>query len=563
MALAFLSPPSLHPYRYQRYWSLDIWWWLVLALAAFTALPIVTVIFLALKGDLGLLHHLAQTVLGRYLRDSLLLTLGSGLGALFIGTIAAWLSVMCRFPGRRFFSFALLLPMAVPAYVVAYTVVDLTDYAGPIQSALRSFFGWQSAQDYWFFKMRSLAGGIILFTLVLYPYVYLLARAAFLEQSVCVLEVARTLGKGPWRCFFTVALPLARPALAAGGALVAMEVLNDFGTVRHLAIDTLSVGIYRLWLGMGDSGAAAQLAIPLLAFVLLCLALEKTSRRSKGFYSTQTKLRPLPAYRLSPLWAFCAMSFCMSITAFGFFFPALTLAYWIIDAHQAFNKDFWHAAGYSLLLASLGAVLTVILGLCLAYAARLSKSPTLRFLVKFSVVGYAIPGSILALGILIPFSLFDLGASRLIGWLWDGPAGLWLSGSLVAILAAYAVRFAALAHGTVDASLTRITLTMEGAARSLGYGPWASLQRVHLPLMRGSVLTAALLVFVDIMKELPATLMLRPFNVDTLAIHAYHMAADERLQECAPAALAIMVVGLLPVFLLSRAIGQSRISGSL
>ncbi|HYD99529.1 MAG TPA: iron ABC transporter permease [Alphaproteobacteria bacterium] len=528
-------------------------------LALLIVLPLATVMGFAAAPQTEIWGHLASTVLGRYVLNSLGLMVGVGLGTLVVGTGTAWLVTMCRFPGRRVLEWALLLPLAMPAYVVAYTYAGVLDYAGPVQGAIRALFGFTSARDYWFPHFRSLGGAVAVLTAVLYPYVYLLARTAFLGQCACVLEASRTLGQSPWQGFSRVALPLARPALAVGVALALMEVLGDFGAVQHLAVDTFTTGLTRVWLGMGDAPAAAQLAVALLGFIGLLVALERLSRRRQRFHHATNRYRTLSGYRLSPLRGLLAMLACALPVLLGFVLPAGILGAWAVEtAPQMVDGRFWLAAGNSLAVAGIAAAAATLVAVILAYGLRLRPNRMVRATVRLAGIGYAVPGPVIALGVMLAFTAID-------GWV-DGAmtaafgisTGLLLSGTAFAVIFAYVVRFLALSLGTVESGLIRVKPHMDDAARSLGHGPGSMLRRVHAPIIKGSVLTAALLVFVDVMKELPATLMLRPFGFDTLAVRAYQLASDERLRDCAPAALAIVLVGLVPVLVLSAGIARAR-----
>ena len=534
-------------------------WPLMMALVAlFVALPVLTVLAHVFVPAPEVWSHLASTVLPRYLLNTAGLALGVGLGVLVMGVGTAWLVVMCRFPGQRIFEWALLLPLAVPTYVIAYAYTDFLQFAGPLQTLLRDTFGW-GAGDYWFPPVRSLGGAIALFSLVLYPYVYLLTRAAFLEQSVCVLEVGRTLGRGPWRLFATVAVPLARPAIAGGAALALMETLNEFGAVQFFAVDTFTTGIYRTWFGLGERTAAAQLAGVLLLFVLLLLLGERISRGRAEFFHTSSRYRELPRYELAGPSRWLALIACGLPVTLGFLIPALLLLEMAVTAgDQQFG---WAFVGYianSVSLAGVAALAAVGLAVLLSYGVRLAPSPLTQAAVRISAMGYAIPGAVIAVGILIPLGWAD---QRLYGLLhgelgWD--VGLLLTGTGVALVYAYLVRFLAVSYNAVQASLTKVTPSMDAASRTLGRTAGATLRRVHAPIMRGSLLGAGILVFVDVMKELPATIILRPFDFTTLAVRSYELASDERLSQSSTASLAIVLVGIVPVILLSRAMRRSR-----
>ncbi len=546
--------------RRPRLRRLDGWTVGAFAVAAAVATPLVAVAVLALGpggGDIWI--HLAATVLPRYVRTTVLLMTGVGIGILVIGVGTAWLVTMCRFPGRAVLEWALLLPLAVPTYVLAYVFTDVLEYAGPVQHALRGLFGWTSARDYWFPDIRTLGGAIAMMSLALYPYVYLLARAAFVEQSVCVLEVSRTLGRGPWGSFFAVALPLARPAVVIGVALALMEVLNDFGTVDYFAVPTFTLGIYDVWLNMNSTAGAAQLATVLLVVVAALVTVERWGRRGRRFHHTTGRYRALPGTPLRGWRGGLAAVACALPVALGFVFPAaVLLGYALRHSESALAADVVTFAANSLALSGVSAVAAVAVGLFLAYAVRLGGGPVLRTATRFASVGYAVPGAVLAVGVLVPLARLDNAVDALARDAFGVSTGLLLSGTVFAVGAGYVVRFLALAYGTAEAGLAKVTPGMDGAARTLGLGPAGVLRRVHLPMIRGSLLAAGLLVFVDGMKELPMTMLLRPFNFDTLATYVHQYASDELLEECALGALAIVAAGILPVILLARAIGHAR-----
>ncbi|MFT5538612.1 MAG: iron(III) transport system permease protein [Alphaproteobacteria bacterium] len=546
------------PVRAKRRWRLNTWTVFAVLVAGLVSIPVLVVLSHVFVPTGEVWRHLAETLLASYVTNSLWLMLGVGTGTLVIGVSTAWLVTMCRFPGRRQFEWALLLPMAVPAYVIAYTYTGLLEFAGPVQEVLRDLTGWQQG-TYWFPEIRSLEGAIVMLTLVLYPYVYLLSRAAFLEQSVCVFEVARTLGRSPTRSFFSVALPLARPAVATGVALALMETLNDFGTVQYFAVDTFTTGIFRTWYGLGEPAAAAQLAAALMVFVFILILTERLSRGRGRIYHTSPRYRQLPGYRLSPARKALAFVVCGLPVLLGFLIPAGALAIWAFEtAHNMVDAEFVVHAFNSFILAAVAAVLAVAVAVMIAYGIRLRPTPLITGAARVASMGYAVPGAVLAVGVLIPFAALD-------GWFnnwtlhsFGVEPGLILSGTIAAVTFAYVVRFLAVSLNTIEASLAKITPNMDDAARTLGFRPGRVLTRVHLPIMGGSLLTAGLLVFVDVMKELPATLILRPFNFDTLAIRTYQLASDERLADSSSAALAIVLVGIIPVILLSLAIARSR-----
>ncbi len=521
--------------------------------------PLLTVVAMAIAPSDDIWHHLAETVLWDYVSTTAILTIGVGIGVTVIGAGTAWLVTMCKFPARGIFNWALLLPLAVPAYILAFVFTDQIEYAGTVQTALRALFDWQNRQDYWFPEIRSLGSAIIVMTLVLYPYVYLLARAAFLEQSVCVIEVSRTLGKGPWRSFFFVALPLARPAIVIGVTLALMETVNDFGTVDFFAVNSFTAGIYDVWLNMNSPSGAAQLATVLLLFVLALISAERWARRGQAFHHTTSNYRALPNYELKGLAAALAFIVCLVPVALGFVLPAGVLTNYAINFYEeTLSANYLAYAANSLTLAAFTAVLAVAIGVFMAYGVRISGAKVIRAVTRLASVGYAVPGAVLAIGIVVPLGAFDNALDTLSRTVFGIQTGLLLSGTVAGLVYGYLARFLALSHGTMESSLDKITLSMDGAARTLGHGPAGTLRFVHFPLMRGSLLTATLLVFVDCMKELPLTLILRPFNYDTLATFVYQYASDELLEESALGALSIVIAGILPVILLSVSVIRSR-----
>ncbi len=534
------------------------WSALALFVALLVSVPILVVFAHVFVPAGEVWRHLADTVLGAYVVNTLWLVFGVGLGVFVIGTGTAWLVTMCRFPGRALLEWGLLLPLAVPAYAIAYSYAGLFEFSGPVQSALRGWFGW-SRGDYWFPNIRSVGGAAVVLAFVLYPYVYMLARAAFLEQSVCVIEIGRTLGRGPWRSFTSIALPLARPAIATGVALALMETLSDFGAVQHFGVATFTTGIFRTWFGLGDPAAAAQLAAILLAFVFLLLVGERLTRGRAQFHHTSRRYRELPRYRLRGGPAALAFLACALPIGLGFLLPGGQLLAWLSQtAGDSVDSRLWGHAANSLMLAAGASAIAVMVALLLAYGVRLNASPVARGAARVASLGYAVPGSVIAVGILIPLAWAD---NTLDGWLrasFGVSSGLLLSGTITALMFAYVVRFLAVSLNTVDASLAKVTPAMDGVARTLGMGPAATVARVHAPIIAPSLMTAALLVFVDVMKELPATLILRPFDFNTLAVHAFELASDEQLREAAAPALAIVAAGLIPVALLSLAISRAR-----
>ncbi len=543
----------------------DLWSWVnvwsigTVLIAMTLTVPILAVLFIGLTPSDEIWSHLASTVLPLYISTTLQLMVGVGVGTLVIGVATAWLVSTCRFPGKRIFEWALLLPMAMPAYVIAYVYTDILEYAGPVQGMLRDVFGWTTKQEYWFPEIRSLGGAVSMMTLVLYPYVYLLSRAAFMEQSVCVLEASRVLGRGPWRSFFSVALPLARPAIVIGVSLVLMETLNDFGTVDFFAVSTFTLGIYDVWLNMNNVAGAAQLAGLLLFFVVFLVLTERFARRKQRFYHTTSQYKALPGYALQGWAKIGAVIGCALPVAFGFALPAMVLgSYAVMHFEAATNAEVFRYASNSLMLSSLTAVLAVTIGIFMAYGVRLRKERIVTFMARLASLGYAVPGSVLAVGVLVSLGALDNGIDGFMRDKFGISTGLLFSGTIAAVTFGYLVRFLALSFGSIEASLSKITPSMDGAASSLGHTPFSILRRIHIPLIRGSALTASMLVFVDCMKELPMTTILRPFNFHTLATYVHQYASDEQLGEASLAALAIVGFGILPVIVLSIAITRSR-----
>jgi iron(III) transport system permease protein len=539
----------------------SLWRGSILLITLLMSLPILVIASFIFQPVNDNWQHLVDTLLADYVTNSLLLLVGVSAGVLSIGVTTAWLTSMCEFPGRHLLSWTLLLPMAIPAYIIAYTYTGMLDFEGPLQSQLRGWFGW-SYGDYWFPEVRSLGGAAMMLSLVLYPYVYMMARAAFLEQSLCVLEVSRTLGNTPLAGFFRVALPLARPAIVTGLSLALMETLADYGTVQYFGISTFTTGIFRIWYGMGDSGTAAQLSAMLLAFVFALILLERWSRQRARFHHTSNKYSSIQRYQLKGGKAWLAMVACALPLLFGFILPALQLLQWtLFTAEDALDSSFAVLAFNSLMLASLTAVIAVALALLLAYGKRLHNTPLINTSVRISALGYAVPGTVIAVGVLLPLAWIDNSIDSWMRSSFDISSGLLLSGTLFALIFAYTVRFLSVSIQAVESGLGKINHSLDDAGRSLGLSPIKVLKSIHLPLMKGTLLTALLLVFVDVLKELPATLILRPFNFNTLAVRAYEMAADERLADAGAPALMIVLAGIIPVLVLNRAISRSRAGG--
>ena len=533
---------------------LDGWSVAAVAVAAVVLLPVCSVLWIALKGGGGdIWPHLLSTTLPRYVGNTLVLMVGVGALTAAVGTGAAWLVTMYRFPGRGWLQWALLLPLAVPAYVAAYALVDFLEYAGPVQTGLRALFGWETARDYRFPEIRTRGAAILVLSGALYPYVYLLCRAAFREQSGAVFEVARALGAGPWARFWRVGLPLARPAIAAGVAVVMMETVNDFGAVAHFGVQTLTTGIFSVWLQAGNLPGAAQIAACVLVLVVLLVTLEKLGRNRRRTHASARAIRPVEAQPLRGWRAGAALIACLLPFLGGFVLPVAVLLSHSLEAEQWVAPGLTRALLHSVLVGGTAALLCVALAVVMVYGARLSGRRVPVLLLPVTAIGYAMPGAVLGLGVLIPLAAFDNGLADLVLRLTGTDPGLLLTGTAAALTLAYVVRFFAIAQGTADAALARVSPSLPMAARSLGRTAGGALRAVHLPLARASLGSALLLVFVDCVKELPATLLLRPFNYETLATRVHAKASLEALSEAAPAALTITLVGLVATTLLARA----------
>ena len=539
--------------------SSPLWTLLVAAVTLIALLPVVTIAILAVTPAENIWPHLMRTVLPRSLASTLALLAGVGLISIVVGTGTAWIVTMYRFPGRGLLDRLLVIPLAMPTYVVAYCYGDLLDFSGPVQSALRALGGWRLATDYWFPEVRSLGGAVLVLSAVLYPYVYLSARASFVQQSVCALEVARTLGRTPLGAFTAVALPMARPAIAAGVALVLMECLNDLGAVQHLGVETLTQSVYATWLQRSNLGGAAQLAAVMLVFVVALLSLERLARGRAQFHHTTGRYRSIPFSDLDGWRAPAAIAICAAPFLLGFALPAaMLLRHALLHLDDALAAGFWRATGNSILLSSVAALATTGLALMIAYARRVAANGFTRPAVRLLGLGYAVPGTVLALGLMIPFALLDNRIDAFMLATRGVSTGLLISGSLLILVIACSIRFLAVALGTVESGLHRISPNLDAAARTLGESALSTLRRVHLPLLMPALGAAGLLVFVDCMKELPATLLLRPFNYETLATHVYAYASLEQFERAALGALAIVVAGLIPVLLLHKAVAGGR-----
>lgn len=533
------------------------------AVAAACVAPMIAAVVAAALGDLATWRALADTVLPVFVRNTLALAALVTLGTAAVGTGAAWLVTMYRFPGSRLLEVLLVLPLAYPAYVLAYAYTDLLSHPGAVQTALRAATGW-GPRDYWFPNIRSLPGAALMFVCVLYPYVYLLVRAAFSQQAANAYLAARSLGRGPLAAFLRVSLPMARPAIAAGVLLALMETIADYGTVAHFAVRTFSTGIYQAWFAMQDRAAAAQLALCLLAFALIVATLERSQRgQARAHMRGGGRLGGMEPARLAGWRAWGASAACFAPVVVGFLLPTAVLADMAWGSGQnPFEARYFGFLRNSLTLATLAAVVTVAGAVAVGYRARLRPGPASRAMTLSAGLGYAVPGGVIAVGLLVPFAGLDNLVDGFARAHFGVSTGLVFTGTIGLLALAYMARFMAIALNGFDAGMAAVSPAMDAVARTLGRTPPRVLREVHLPILRPSLLTALLLVFVDVMKELPATMIMRPFNFDTLAVQAYRLASDERLAQAAAPSLVIGAVGVLPVILVCRAIAaQSRRSG--
>lgn len=517
--------------------------------AALVLMPLLVLLLSWQAIDLDIWTHLLQTQLLQLIGNTLILVAGVGTGVVVLGVSLAWLTSMCEFPGRRWFDWALMLPFAIPAYVLAFVMIGLMDFSGPVQTLLREWLG----NDFRMVSIRSTGGVILVLVLVFYPYVYLLARSAFMAQGRGLMEAARVLGQTPWRGFTKIALPMARPAIGAGAALAIMETLADFGAVSVFNYDTFTTAIYKTWYGFFSLQTATQLASVLLLFVFLALFVERRAQGSRRFPGVD-RPRPGAIYRLRGARAWLASGYCLLVLAIAFIIPVIQLVFWLVDGGLAYlDSRYWALIRNTLLLGAMAAVLTVSLGILLALSRRLQPIRRVRSAVAVANLGYALPGSVLAVGIMFAFSWLDNAfLIPLRGWFGvEQPAPL-LLGSLFALLLAYLIRFMAVAYGPLDTSLARIKPSLPEAAQSLGQSGWALLRRIYLPLLLPGILSAGLLVFVDVLKEMPATLLMRPFGWDTLAVRIHGLTTEGNWERAALPALTLVLVGLLPVIVLIR-----------
>lgn len=533
-----------------RSWSLAGY-----AVATILVLPLVALILQALQPDEAVFGHLMATVLPTYIINSLLLIFWVSLGALLLALPCAWLMARCEFVGRRYLQWALLLPLAMPGYIVAYVYTDLLDYAGPVQRSLRTIFGWSSPQDYFFPDIRTLGGAACMLSLVLFPYIYLLARTAFMEQSLSLAHASRIMGCSPWQSFWRLSLPMARPALAVGVALVAMETAADFATVNYFAVPTLTTAVYDTWLGYGNLTAAAKLSAIILLVVFSLIGFERFARRKQQLFQKQSRIQAIDLYRLSAAQTAVALSFCATLLLLAFLLPfGILLSYAIGYFEQSWDGRFWQLSLNSLSLALITSLICCLIALLLMFVRRISPRPSDALPSRLASTGYALPGTVLAIGVLVPLTMLDFAINDLADLLGlDGP-GLILTGSVVALIFAFCVRFVAIAIGSVESSYKRISPSLDMVSLTMGQGPRQLLQRVHLPLLGKGLFAGALLVFIESMKELPAALLLRPIGFENLATYVFQFVSDEKLEHGALAAIVIVLVGLVPLIYLNRSL---------
>jgi len=549
--VAALSPelsPAARPPTRRRSWNpLPR---VPILVAVLIALPVVSVAVSVFETGGDAWAHLASTALAHYIGNTALLLAMVAWGVVSMGVLTAWFVTAYRFPGHRVLEWALILPLAMPAYIMAYAYTDWLQFAGPVQTGLRALTGWH-AREYWFPEVRSLGGAAAMLSFSLYPYVYLLARTSFKEMSGSALEAGRLAGYSGVRSFFRIAVPLARPAIAAGTALALMETLADFGTVSYFGLEVFTTGIFKAWMSMGDTVAARQLSTCLLGFVVLVVLIERISRGGAAYHSGPRKSSP--PRQLHGLRGAIMFVASAAPVAFGFLIPAALLGRLAFrDAAAQWNERLLETLWDSLLIAGVTSAIAVLLAVLMAYAARLVRERAVTAANRVASFGYALPGAVIAVGVLVPLGRVDNFIADTAEQWFGIQMGLLLTGTIAALVYAYLVRFLAIALQTVEAGLAKITPSMEEAARSLGRSPGGTLVRVHVPLLAPSLATAALLVFVDVMKELPASFALRPFNFDTLAITAYNFAKDERLAEASVPSLVIVAAGLLPLIFVTR-----------
>ncbi len=524
-------------------------------LVLLAGMPLLALVWQATGDSKGVWPHLISNVLPDSAWITFQLLAGVGAGTLVMGSGTAWLVSRYRFPLRNFLQWALILPLAVPTYLAAYTWGEFVDFTGPIQSAYRALFGFTSSRDYWFPDIRSTGGAVFLLSMVLFPYVYLPARLAFSQQATSLLDVGRVLGAGPWRLFSRVALPAARPALAVGVILALMETLNDIGAVEYLGVRTLTFSVFDTWLNRSSLAGAAQLSLALLVIIAALILLEKKLRRGQKFHNNRANSGAVELIQINGAKAFLASIACLLPVILGFGIPLLQMVRFTVRRPgQMFDPSLISAAWNSIEVSLLVSATCLIAGFILIYAKRRSGLNFFKTATQLAGLGYAIPGTILAIGVLTMLTGLDSRLSRITLVLFDFRAGLLFSGTIAIIIFACSVRFLTIAMGNLEAGYERISPNMTMAARTLGRSEFEALRQIEIPLMAKTMGIAGLLVFVETMKELSATIMLRPFNFDTLATHVYSRASRALFEDASFAALLIVLFGLIPVYVLTRVI---------
>lgn len=531
---------------------------LTFALIGFFVMPIVAILYQAVQGSLASLTHLWHTVLTDYFINSLLLVTGTVLISLLFALPAAYLVSRYQFKGQSVLQWLLCLPLAIPAYLSAYLYTDFLDYPGVVQQWLRAIFGWQSIHDYWFPSIRSLGGACFILALSLYPYIFLLSRLALMEQSENLTQSAKLLGASPRQIFWRVTLPLLRPSIAVGCALVAMETLGDFGTVFYFAIPTLTTAIYDTWLGFGDLQAAAQIAISMLFLISVFIVIERYARRKQKHY--QRGCEALHQYQpIKTWWEKGLVVYSWLLVMLAFFVPLFQLIYWAYHYFsEAWTDNFFVYTKNSLLVAVIAALVSILFALFLHFIRRFYQAIYAKQGLHLASLGYAVPGTVLAIGLLIPLTFADHQLHSLTDWLGLPSFGLVFSGSIFALITAYVIRFSAMSVGSIETALNKIPPSFEMAGKTLGHSNLSVWRKIHFPLLRKGILTALLLVFIESMKELNASLLLRPFNFDTLATHVFTYTSDEQLERAALPAIVLIIVGLIPVIMLTRSLLATR-----
>ncbi|WP_019613195.1 ABC transporter permease [Psychromonas ossibalaenae] len=516
--------------------------------------PIFALIISAFSIDnSGSFQHLIDTVLINYTFNTLLLILGVICLSFILALPAAWFVACCEFPSRTVLQWAFMLPLAIPPYIVAIVYTDFLDFSGPVQQFLRSFMGWQQASDYYFPDIRTISGAVIVLSLTLYPYLYLLLRSAFLGQSGGLFQAARTLGLSPWAAFWRVSLPLSRSAIAVGLSLIAMETLGDFATVNYFAVSTLTTAVYDTWLELGSLTTAAKVSSFMLLGLVILITLENYSRRKQKIYqrsgATHTELR----FVLQGWKKWGALSFSWGLLFAAFILPLCVLFYYAFHYFsESLNESLWQYTVNSLWLAVIVAFLALLVALIVNFYQRLSPGPLAKTCIRFTSLGYAVPGTVVAIGVLIPFTNIDLWLNQLLVEFGFSRVGLLFSGTLFILVMGYLVRFSAIAVGSIDSSLAQVSPSLDLASRTLGQNASQTIRRVNLPLIKKGLLTAFILVFIEAMKELPTALLLRPFNFETLATYVYQFVSDEMIEYAALPALLIVLMGLVPFIVVNR-----------